>query len=176
MASSSGSKSAVGPLKSLSRRVTMAQTMADPNADDSSAIDSELVPSSLAAIAPILRVANEVEKDNPRVAYIYGSNISWTGGFANLRPTCDIDLKRKKRRQNINLQEMIQEKPRNIIKISMRKTSRTANIQKTLEEMAKIYQIATVLYDVLATVVPAEKVDDETARYAIEVEEKKKTG
>ncbi|KAI8007137.1 putative callose synthase 6 [Camellia lanceoleosa] len=47
---------------------------------------------------------------------------------------------------------------------------------KTLEEMAKIYQIATVLYDVLTTVVPAEKVDDETARYAIEVEEKKKTG
>ncbi|KAI8007133.1 Callose synthase 7 [Camellia lanceoleosa] len=47
---------------------------------------------------------------------------------------------------------------------------------KTLEEMAKIYQIATVLYDVLTTVVPAEKVDDETARYAKEVEEKKKQG
>ena len=48
----------------------MAQIMVDPNTDDSSAIDNELVQSSLVAIAPILHVANEVEKDNPRVAYI----------------------------------------------------------------------------------------------------------
>lgn len=40
------------------------------HADDSAAVDSELVPSSLASIAPILRVANEIEKENPRVAYL----------------------------------------------------------------------------------------------------------
>ncbi|XP_074307762.1 callose synthase 7 isoform X3 [Silene latifolia] len=36
--------------------------------------------------------------------------------------------------------------------------------------MAKIYQIATVLYDVLRTVVPYAKVDEETENYAKEVE------
>lgn len=44
--------------------------MIDHPNEDESAIDSELVPSSLAAIAPVLRVANDIETDNPRVAYL----------------------------------------------------------------------------------------------------------
>ncbi|GKB35843.1 hypothetical protein Tco_0880785, partial [Tanacetum coccineum] len=41
------------------------------------------------------------------------------------------------------------------------------------EEMAKYYQIETVLYEVLKTVVPPSKVEGETIRYAKNVEEKK---
>lgn len=45
--------------------------MVDPGiAEEKDPVDSELVPASLAPIAPILRVANEIEKENPRVAYL----------------------------------------------------------------------------------------------------------
>ncbi|KDO60987.1 hypothetical protein CISIN_1g037960mg [Citrus sinensis] len=72
MASSSGTKKAGGPPpRTQSTKMSRAQTMfVDVQNEDGPAIDSELVPSSLAAIAPILRVANEIEKDNPRVAYL----------------------------------------------------------------------------------------------------------
>lgn len=69
MASGSGTKDEVGPPRSLSRTMSRMPTMIDPYPDEP-AVDSELVPSSLASIAPILRVANEVEKENPRVAYL----------------------------------------------------------------------------------------------------------
>ncbi|CAK9176437.1 unnamed protein product [Ilex paraguariensis] len=73
MASSSGIKNEVGPLRSMSRRMTRMPSMMDSTAEDN-AVDSELVPSSLASIAPILRVANEIEEENPRVAYLYASS------------------------------------------------------------------------------------------------------
>ncbi|KAG6551246.1 hypothetical protein Mapa_007172 [Marchantia paleacea] len=39
-------------------------------ANNSDVFDSEIVPSSLSAVAPILRVANEIESHRPRVAYL----------------------------------------------------------------------------------------------------------
>lgn len=69
MASPSGTNNGVGPRRSLSRRMSRMPTMMDGE-EDIHAVDSELVPSSLAAIAPILRVANEIEPENRRVAYL----------------------------------------------------------------------------------------------------------
>lgn len=70
MASSSGHPP-LPPMRTMSRRITRAPTMVDPGAaEEANSVDSELVPSSLAPIAPILRVANEIENENPRVAYL----------------------------------------------------------------------------------------------------------
>ncbi|KAL0443745.1 UNVERIFIED_CONTAM: putative callose synthase 6 [Sesamum latifolium] len=182
MASSSGTKDGVGPPRSLSRRMTRAPTMLDP-ADDSAAVDSELVPSSLASIAPILRVANEVEKENPRVAYLCrfhafekAHRMDPTSSGRGVRQFKTYLLHRLEREEEETKPILAKNDPREIQKyyqMFYEKNIREGQYTKKPEEMAKIYQIATVLYDVLRTVVPSSKLDDETQRYAKDVEEKK---
>jgi hypothetical protein len=65
MSSRAGPSESQGP--PLQRRITRTQTAGNLG---EAIFDSEVVPSSLVEIAPILRVANEVEKTHPRVAYL----------------------------------------------------------------------------------------------------------
>lgn len=65
MSSRAGPSEPQGPV--MQRRITRTQTAGNLG---EAIFDSEVVPSSLVEIAPILRVANEVEKTHPRVAYL----------------------------------------------------------------------------------------------------------
>ncbi|KAI3728580.1 hypothetical protein L6452_17218 [Arctium lappa] len=178
MASTSGTKDEVGPPRSLSRRMTRTSTMFDPNADG---VDSELVPSSLASIAPILRVANEVEKDNDRVAYLCrfhafekAHRMDPKSSGRGVRQFKTYLLHRLQKEEERTKPRLAKSDPREIQKYYQNfyeKNIKEGQYTKKPEEMAKIYQIATVLYDVLRTVVPASKVEAETQLYAKDVEE-----
>ena len=56
-----------GATSTIQRRLSRTHTAGNLG---ETAFNSEVVPSSLFEIAPILRVANEVEISNPRVAYL----------------------------------------------------------------------------------------------------------
>ncbi|KAK1438031.1 hypothetical protein QVD17_03832 [Tagetes erecta] len=180
MASTSGTKGEVGPPRSLSRRMTRTSTMYDPNAEG---IDSELVPSSLASIAPILRVANEIEKENPRVAYLCrfhafekAHRMDPKSNGRGVRQFKTYLLHRLQKEEESTRPQLAKTDPKEIQKFYQNfyeKNIREGQFTKKPEEMAKIYQIATVLYDVLRTVVPPSKVDPETQKYAKDVEENK---
>ncbi|KVI08488.1 1,3-beta-glucan synthase subunit FKS1-like, domain-1 [Cynara cardunculus var. scolymus] len=67
MASSSTHSSDSGPQSALTRRSSRSAATTTFTME---VFDNEVVPSSLQQIAPILRVANEIQHDRPRVAYL----------------------------------------------------------------------------------------------------------
>ncbi|OVA11586.1 Glycosyl transferase [Macleaya cordata] len=185
MASSSGSKNEMPPRgKSLSRGMTRTVTMIDAAEDDPTVIDSELVPSSLASIAPILRVANEIEPENPRVAYLCRFHafekvhkLDPTSSGRGVRQFKTYLLRRLEKEEvetERQLSRSDQGEIQKFYKIFYEEKVREGQLRRKPEEMVKNYQIASVLYDVLKTVVPLDNVNDEINRYAKEVERKKK--
>ncbi|XP_061972403.1 callose synthase 7-like isoform X3 [Populus nigra] len=184
MASSSGTKNEGGPPRSLSRRMTRAQTTVLDLADeDSPPVDSEVVPSSLALIAPILRVANEIEKENSRVAYLCrfhafekAHKMDRTSSGRGVRQFKTYLLHRLEKEDEETKPQLAKTDPREIqlyYQKFYKENIKDAQHTKKPEEMAKILRIATVLYDVLQTVVPAGKVDNETEKYAEDVKRKR---
>ncbi|KAJ0051719.1 hypothetical protein Pint_01406 [Pistacia integerrima] len=172
------------PQRSQSRGIGRAQTMMfDWQNEDSSAMDSELVPSSLAVIAPILRVANEIEEDNPRVAYLCrfhafekAHRMDPTSGGRGVRQFKTYLLHRLEKEEEETRPQLARNDPREILLYYQKyyeDNIREGPHTKKPEEMAKILQIATVLYDVLKTVVPHAKVDEQTHRYAEDVKRKR---
>ncbi|KAK9004279.1 hypothetical protein V6N11_002084 [Hibiscus sabdariffa] len=158
-------------------------TMVGNPSNDSTTALSEMVPSTLAPIVPILRVADEIEKDNPRVAYFcrfYAIERCFT-----IDPTSSGHGVRQFKTHLLRRLERDEEETKPILASSetremqmyykqfyLKNIAEDQNIKKP-DEIAKFYQIASVLYDVLRCVVPASKVDNQTKSYAKEVDKKK---
>lgn len=70
MASTSGTKGPYDLPRPPSKRMIRAPTRTVELPNEENIMDSEIVPSSLAVLVPILRAAIEIEEENPRVAYL----------------------------------------------------------------------------------------------------------
>nr|CDM83143.1 unnamed protein product [Triticum aestivum] len=167
--------------RNISRAITM-RTDGYSGEEEGPIIESELVPSSLAPIVPILRAANEIEDENPRVAYLcrftafekahtMDPNSSGRGvrQFKTyLLHRLEKDEKDTQRRLASTDAKEIQRFYEHYCKKYLEEGLQT----RKPDEMARYYQIASVLYDVLKTVTP-DKPNSEYDQYAKGVEKEK---
>ncbi|KAM1010652.1 callose synthase 7-like isoform X1 [Malus sylvestris] len=184
MASSSGTKNEYrGPSRSLSRAMTRMPTrvLELPNEDES--LDSIVVPPGLPSIAPIFRVADEIEKDNPRVAYLCrfhgfekAHKMDPTSSGRGVRQFKTLLLNKLEKDEIVTKHQLARSDPQEIVKYYHQfyeKNIKDGEYTKKPEEMAKNCQIATVLYDVLTTVVPQTQIDKQTLKMAEDVKKKR---
>ncbi|CAL9052134.1 unnamed protein product [Musa banksii] len=190
MASSSkhgGGEGVGGPkvVKAPSRKMTRMPTMLDVQQEEDAPAppDSELVPPSLNAIVPILRVANDIESLNPRVAYLcrfhafeMAHNLDPKSDKRGVRQFKTYLLHRLEKDEEEVKPQLARSDPKEIQRFYQYYYNdfiKEGPAKSKPEEMTKHYQIVSVLYDVLKTIVPPDKVDDEIKRCAREVERKK---
>ncbi|TVU33963.1 hypothetical protein EJB05_15782, partial [Eragrostis curvula] len=172
----------------LSRAPTRAFTMrpdgysGEDGGDGPQMEESELVPPSLAPIVPILRAANEIEEENPRVAYLCrftafekAHTTDPNSGGRGVRQFKTYLLHRLEKDEQDTKRKLASTDAREIQKFYeqyCRKYLEEGHDAKKPEEMARRYQIASVLYDVLKTVTP-EKYHAEFDKYAKGLEKEK---
>ncbi|KAK4760051.1 hypothetical protein SAY87_023182 [Trapa incisa] len=151
-------------------------------------MDSEVVPSSLVEIALILRVANEVEASNPRVAHLCrfyafekahtldpkstgrGVRQFKTALLQRLERENEITLQGKTKSDAREMQDFYQHYYKKYIQALQKAADRADRAQLT-----KAYQTASVLFEVLKAVTRTESVEvaDEILETQAKVAEKK---
>ncbi|KAL8139202.1 hypothetical protein V2J09_005203 [Rumex salicifolius] len=164
-------------------------------------LDSEVVPSSLVEIAPILRVANDVELSNPRVAYLCrfyafekAHKLDPTSSGRGVRQFKTALLQRLERLKNVFQNMWFDQENEMTLAGKAKSDSREMQsfyrhyykkyiqaLQKAADkadraQLTKAYQTAAVLFDVLKAVNDTESVDvaDEILEAHTKVAEKTK--
>ncbi|PWZ30892.1 hypothetical protein Zm00014a_004348 [Zea mays] len=148
--------SQTGRSRTMGRMPTRAFTIRPDGSSGEDGVDiveEELVPSSLAPIVPILRAANEIEEENPRVAYL------------SLPDTLFDEHETKRSLATTDAREI-----QKFYAQYCRKYLEQDHDKRKPEEMARYYQIASVLYDVMKTVTPGKNEYDD---YAKDIENEK---
>jgi len=152
--------------------------------------DSEVVPSSLVEIAPILRVANEVEMANPRVAYLCrfyafekAHRLDPTSSGRGVRQFKTALLQRLERENEPTLMGRGQKSDAREIQTFYHsyykkyiQALQNASDQLDRAQLTKAYQTAAILFEVLKAVTQqhAVEVDHEILEAADKVKEKTK--
>ncbi|KAK8637452.1 hypothetical protein V6N13_064871 [Hibiscus sabdariffa] len=180
MASSSGTKPSQ-PVRRMSKAHGMMFDL--PSNMGDSAADIDLVPSSLPSIALILRVANEIQDDNPRVAHLCRVHAfkevnrmdptSSGRGVRQLKTYLSNKVEEEKDEIKRRLARTDEREIQLYYQIFFEKNIKEGQDTKQPEEMAKFYQIAMVLRDVLKNVIPSSQVDHKTKKYVEELESRK---
>ncbi|CAL4956327.1 unnamed protein product [Urochloa decumbens] len=189
----SGSAGPPGPVRSQSERQrtmmrapTRAFTMRPDGFSGEDGVEiveeSELVPPSLAPTVAILRAANEIEEENPRVAYLCrftafekAHTMDPISSGRGVRQFKTYLLHRLEKDEQETKRRLATTDAREIQKFYehyCKKYLEDDHKKRKPEEMARYYQIASVLYDVLKTVTPG-KHHAEYDRYAKGVEKEK---
>jgi callose synthase len=157
-----------GPQPSLRRGLSRAFTMRPEgySGEDGGEYseESELVPNSLAPIVPILRAANEIEEENQRVAYLCrftafekAHTMDPNSGGRGVRQFKTYLLHRLEKDEHETQRRLAGTDAKEIQRFYehyCKKNLVDGLKTKKPEEMARHYQIASVLYDVLKTVTP----------------------
>ncbi|KAH1239429.1 Callose synthase 7 [Glycine max] len=184
MASTSGTKG--GPFemgRQPSKRMVRAPTRNVELGNDEGVVDSEIVPSSLAVLVPILRAALEIEEENPRVAYLCrfhafekAHTMDPTSSGRGVRQFKTYLLHKLEKEGELTEKSVQRSDARELqtyYQHFYEKKIRDGEFSQRPEEMAKNVQIATVLYEVLKTMVAPQNTEDKTRRYAEDVEHKR---
>ncbi|CAO2045310.1 unnamed protein product [Urochloa humidicola] len=184
-------------MTSLSRTLHLARPMQQPGSRSilrtqtsvnlgEPMFDSEVVPSSLVDIAPILRVANEVEGANPHVAYLCrfyafekAHRLDPTSSGRGVRQFKTALLQRLERETEPTLMGRGQKSDAREIQTFYTKyiqALQNASDQVDRAQLTKAYQTAAVLFEVLKAVTQqhAVEVDHEILEAADKVKEKTK--
>ncbi|CAI9108896.1 OLC1v1008598C1 [Oldenlandia corymbosa var. corymbosa] len=175
MASTSGAggQESVGTPSALARRPSRSAAMTQFSME---VFDTEVVPSSLQSIAPILRVATEIQSERPRVAYLCrfyafekAHRLDLTSSGRGVRQFKTGLLQRLERDNATSLAARVKKTDAREIESFYKQyyehyvVALNKGEQADRAQLGKAYQTAGVLFEVLCAVNKTEKVEEVSA-------------